>query len=505
MRTTIKTVQNAFLLGVALVLFALAVACSDSETRSKPDASQVKRESGASDAQSDSTSDAGEDAAPEDLCGGAPGQLGGTCNKQSCGSGLKCMPASTLRLPVRDRTTGKEQFVDFSSLTGKGLCSKTCTVGADDCGACGKCTAKSFIGRFLAPMSANSKQGVCALRCSRSVDGNGGCPNGYTCAPGGACLNACTSDQQCRVLADDSNGDGIAELTLDSSSEAYCNLETGLCDHPSGAVGDSCKQTTDCKAYSQCMTNQVAGNGICVREYCNEEQELACGAQEVCNVRMAALMDLNEDQLGSMCLPGCQVGQEAEALRIGKESHGDGCPIGFACLWDGVSKADDAINGGCFSTPSHNPITVATLGALCTADSDCYSPWGLGLCRFSTTSIATPGICVVAECSNYPGGTSFDGILPGVASALPVCPAGQGSCVLESDEGKPPVTTCFKSCATASDCASGLACSSPFEEGIHVCWHTCQNDAECREGSLCKRDADGVACTGTKGEPCSCR
>jgi hypothetical protein len=445
------------------------------------------------------------DAAEADTCSGAPGQLGGVCNKGKCESGLKCLPASTPTLPVRDRESGRELTVHFSSLTANGLCSKGCTVGSDDCGPCGKCTATSFVGRYLVPMADDPKQGVCTLRCTPSLDNRGGCHEGYTCAPGEVCLNACTSDQQCKVVAEDSNGDNAVELTLDSASETYCNLETGLCDHPGGAVGDSCKLSTDCKAYSQCMTNDTIGDGICVREYCSGDQALGCAVSQVCNVRMADLMDLEEEQLGSMCLPGCKVGQETKSLRIGLESHGEGCPIGFACLWDGVSKSDDPINGGCFATPSHNSIAASNLGASCKNDNECYSPWGLGVCRFSKINRGKPGMCVVGECSNYPGGSPFDGILPGVASELPICPAGQGSCVIESEAGKAPATTCFRSCASASDCATGLACASPFENGPRICWHNCSKNDECRQGSACIRDADAVACTGAKGEPCSCR
>lgn len=496
---SVRSKKATFLPWLVAVVFSYAWGCGDSTD--KPTDTSSTRDAGQRDARADSEVDAGE----TDPCSGAPGQLGGLCNKGKCESGLKCLPASTPTLPVRDRESGEQMTALFSSLTGKGLCSKTCTVGSDDCGPCARCTATSFVGRYLAAMAADPKQGVCTLKCTPSFENRGGCREGYTCAPGGVCLNSCTSDQQCKVLAEDFNGDGKVELTMDSASEAYCNLESGLCDHPSGAVGGSCKRATDCKAYSECMSKDATADGICVREYCAGDQALACAAKEVCNVRMADLMDLEEEQLGSMCLPGCKVGQEAESLRIGPESHAEGCPSGFACLWDGVSKADDSINGGCFVTPSHNSIAAPNLGALCKDNNECYSPWGLGVCRGWDKSLGKSGMCVVGECSNYPEGTSFDGILPGVTSELPICPAGQGSCIVESEAGKAPTTTCVKSCVSAADCATGFACASPFGDASRICWHSCSKNDECKDGSACIRDADAVACTGAEGELCSCR
>lgn len=473
-----STRARLFLLwgGAGLAVVSMNVsACADQETESKNQQSEIDGAVGdgaeivgdvdASRSDVDSGSAHDPDGGANGACQAELGEMGGECEQRSCKQGLLCMPEQTARIPVHQQGTGAELTVDFTMFSG-GVCSKPCLLGGEDCGPCATCSRLSFIGRYLTAISPDPFQGVCALRCEPSLADNGGCPSGYTCAPDGVCLNACTSDEQCKLFAEDLNGDGEMELVLDPDSSARCNLQTGLCDHPENEVGDACRSSADCGAYGECLTGEGEASGVCVRGFCEQVDGFACDPGQVCNVRLA---DTVEEQ-NSICLPGCKVGAESTELRLGPESHGENCPAGFACLWDGVSAVDDPLNGGCFPTPGHNSITEPNIGQLCTSHDECYSPWGLGLCEFLDTDKSLPGICVVGDCSNAEGGTSFDGILPGVPSELPICPEGQGVCIDQSAPGLAATTYCYKPCTDDEDCPGRFACSQPFLHAPRVCW-----------------------------------
>ena len=114
---------------------------------------------------------------------------------------------------------------------------------------------------------------------------------------------------------------------------------------------------------------------------------------------------------------------------------GVGCRMGYACLWAGVRAAGTTNSGGCFPG-NYNSIRTPNIGAACTMDSQCYSPYGHGLCANFGGTLS--GYCTVADCAELPG---------------TVCGSG-GDCLPTGTD----FSLCFEACITSSTCASGFTC-----------------------------------------------
>jgi hypothetical protein len=163
----------------------------------------------------------------------------------------------------------------------------------------------------------------------------------------------------------------------------------------------------------------------------------------------------------------CTVGAEDASLVFGAGGHGDTCRAGYACLYDEHLPPDSPENGEC-SPGTYNAITTPNVGAHCTMDSECWSPYGLGKCITDMMQ----NTCTVIECAGF-------------ADPAAVCGA---SNVCESIGG---FSLCLHTCATPDDCGAAiggdpsLACVALRSGGPTECWPGCQADSQCQSGHVC--------------------
>jgi hypothetical protein len=109
------------------------------------------------------------------------------------------------------------------------------------------------------------------------------------------------------------------------------------------------------------------------------------------------------------------------------------------------------------------------VGAACTDETTCYSPYGLGQCR----DFGAGNHC-----------TMFDCAAPGLGAD--VCGAGAMCASISGSD----TTLCIKECTTAMDCLAGNGCWDTTVAGIDtggatVCFPGCLEDTHCRTGQTC--------------------
>lgn len=365
-----------------------------------------------------------------------------------------------------------------------GMCGNGCDPDApDSCGSCGTCNPTVLAGR-VRYLIDETGLGVCRADCIPTRTDRGGCVRtDYACdVQSGTCMEACIDDTQCRYVA---TGTGVA---YDASSTAFCNTATGRCSVAGLATaraGDPCANDAECMDDGVCLGG--AWSGYCASLGC-AWPDLACRTGEICDhVRYPS----------GVCLDACSVGAEPVADRLGAGGHGSGCAAGFSCAWDGASAIADDPNGSCIPG-EYNAITTSNVGAPCTADSECYSPFGYGRCMFLGADDVPSGICTIDQC--YAASTGERGILPGIV-ATGVCDGASELCV-DIAAGGPARTVCLETCVSADSCAPGYACAGVLA-GVpdRVCWPNCDATDECRAGEACLAEAGG-ACG--PGELCSC-
>jgi hypothetical protein len=354
---------------------------------------------------------------------------------------------------------------------------------SDPCGACGTCIDYGLAGRIQLAVNQDG-WGACRSDCIPTRTDRGGCARtGYACEPAsGTCLEACIDDTQCRYRIDASTRQPV----FDGTSTARCNATTGRCTTQGTAgvvAGDACSDDGDCMTDGLCV-DQTRG-GYCVSLHC-QWPAFACRTGENCNERIFG----GET---SACLDACTVGAEPVEDRLGSTGQAVGCPLGFSCLWDGASSA---ATGGCFRG-NYNEITTSNVGAACTTDAECYSPFGYGECAFA--DLRATGICTIREC--FTSTDMEDGILPDIV--VPgVCDGTSELCVDFSDPAsEPPRTMCLQTCTSADQCAAGYACTAIISGGARVCWPECLTSADCPSGVSCVNESGGTCGTN---QICTC-
>ncbi len=204
-----------------------------------------------------------------------------------------------------------------------------------------------------------------------------------------------------------------------------------------GSIGDACTVGTDCQSGFAC--DKALPGGYCVAQCaggCPQDSQCATvGGQQ-------------------LCLLSCQ--------------DDTGCRQGYACK-GGVCMPPCSSDSDCTTGEScqGGVCTANGIGATCTAPSDCSS----GLCAKSL-----PGGYCTQSCDN--GKT---------------CPTGT-QCVTYG--GK---SYCFDGCAKNADCRTGYVCSNG------VCDAACSGDADCGGGEVCQNQAcvgAGVGETCASGSDC---
>jgi hypothetical protein len=402
---------------------------------------------------------------------------GGSCTG-SCSSGLTCFAERTTSTSV-DLGGGATAMLDVVAFP-SGMCSASCT-SDEDCGPCGaRCVPFVLAGR--ARLRGLAGGGVCREPCSPFSTF---CPTGYACdADVEACVEACTSDEQCRFVTVDEDGDGMEEtLRYEASTPMRCLA--GRCELPAGTIGGRCTFESDCDPGFTCLRDDrwpSSRAGRCALVGC-----LPGGCGDGVSCARVGTTDV--------CALSCSVGAEVGAEISGPSGHGSGCDPGFACEWLGAA-GDPA--GACLPA-EYNAVAAPNVGLPCARDGDCFSPWGRGFC-LRPDGAAGDGVCSVRQC--VPDGEGAPGLLPGVAvdPAL-LCDAAAGvSCV--RFDGTEERSACVRRCTAAEECVPGWACVRALGTSIRVCAPSCTTDSDCVAGGRCL-DTTSSPCA--PGLACMCR
>jgi hypothetical protein len=325
---------------------------------------------------------------------------------------------------------------------------------------------------------------ACRPNCEPSADASGCGRRFYTCDFDlRACVEGCQSDEECRLLLVDADGDGRADaLAYDDASAAECDVRTYRCTHPGsnvGRTGDPCERLDDCERDGACVqpaqtfADHRFPGGMCTKVGCDVDGRECTGDGAVC----ARLRSWSPGLLTApSCLQGCTVGAEPEADRVGTRGHGEGCRDGYRCHYNGGSGAASGVCVG----GNYNGVTEDNLGAACETEADCYSPFGLGGClQLRVGDIRAPrGTCSILDC-NVPG-------LPDE-----VC-GERGDCIGLSGD----LTFCAQRCSSAEECADGYACTDDDADPrtSRICYPACLEDEDCRkDAEICQiSPASGV-------------
>jgi hypothetical protein len=440
--------------------------------------------------------------------GGAPVGLGGTDD------------------PIRNHPDG-DAFVPTPLFPG-GYCTTSwpqpgatldqCNVRADGtdpvCGDCATCV--DIFGLDTDDNPDEFVPGFCALRCNPSLTGNE-CREGYDCELiREVCFLGCQSDDECRISREDDNGvpgiqtpydcdpdatsgdpadctpadcddpspadpDACANpelnfdhLVYDTESEAICDPATSRCvNRPStttAAGGDPCTEDSDCEPGGRCIEETDDGrwpSGSCTKDRCDLPTN-ECANGGVCD----------QSELGHFaCFQGCTLGgfdtASDPSTWVAEGVAQTTCREGYGCAWRGLDVGGAPDNGVCLPA-SYNPsVTTPNVGAACTDDSDCFSPFGHGFCI--TTEGFPEGYCSVYDCAApwFTEGTPAD---------QNVC--GEGAFCVTFDEDDPRVAFCLQECSIAEQCGDGLACTTVAADR-RGCWPTCESPEDCRVGERC--------------------
>jgi hypothetical protein len=289
---------------------------------------------------------------------------------------------------------------------------------------------------------------------------------------------ACTP-ADCATVADldacDNPGENFDNLVYDTESAAICDPATSRCtgapSDPDASGGDPCTVDSECEAEGFCIAEDPDdgswAGGSCTKFRCDIAGN-ECANDGVCQEAGVGVF---------ACFEGCTVGgydtTSEPSTWVVDGSAQDTCRDGYGCFWGGTAAGGTADNGVCLPIEYSEAVTEPNIGAACTEDSDCFSPFGNGFC---ITGDAFPeGYCSVRNCAApwFTEGTPED---------QNVC-GGDDLCV-SFDMDDPTFALCLQDCSTADDCTDGLGCIELSAGGPTACFN-CQTDAECRDGERC--------------------
>ncbi len=425
--------------------------------------------------------------------------IGSACADGSCAD-LTCLEAASARVTLVASDSSESVATDLDSFPGS-LCTTECTLGGDECGACAACVGERTLGQLIVPYefidqgSPDVPNATCRPRCIPSPTGRGDCREGFTCSPEvSACVEACQSDAECKIvdgLAANSEGK-LDRFLYNPSSNGVCSETTGRCtfvgNNEDAVAGDTCDENADCGTDGFCDT-RVRPEGYCLTLHCALDQFECSGAGETCMLRFP-------DSPTGLCLKGCVVGAEDPDKRFGPGGSGVGCPPNFSCIWDGAERPRNGLDGVCW-IGNYNRVTEPNIGARCTSNTECWSPFGYGECFGWKPDVpGSFGVCSTANCENDEFG---EGILPRFYNQS-VCPVADGNaCLVASSD--PLRKNCFRPCAEPGDCDAGLACNRQAFD-TPVCFFACHEDIDCNDGRVCRAPAGESDCT--ERNDCTC-
>jgi hypothetical protein len=406
-------------------------------------------------------------------------EVGAACTKDTdCGKGKTCDQEIAQLGTVSGAPGGQVdlslfpggsctpvRLAAYDSTGGGGSCDPSQPTGAQGCGPDGVCLPETVSGKTLVG---------CRHACEPSATESGCSRTGYTCDFGShACVEGCRSDTECRVLLQDTNGDGQADsASYDRASDAVCSAKTGRCEHPAGAQapGQSCGRDDDCEADGICITagsgpaGQFFPGGFCSKVGCDIAGR-ECQGGNVCE---ALRPWLSETETNPICLARCTVGAEPAELQLGTNGHAEGCRAGYRCHYNGGNGAESGVCVG----GNYNAVTKNDIGSACQLNSDCYSPFGIGRCLSYglPNNASSGGICTILDCN-----------VPGLPKDL--CGSGNECVASQTDQA-----FCAHNCAKASECPAGFACfdDDGDTDTAKICYPICEADVDCRASEHCK-------------------
>ncbi len=424
--------------------------------------------------------------------------------------------------PIRSHPDGEETFIPTPRFPGgycttswpeEGATLEQCNVRSSAldsvCGDCAVCI--DIFGSDTEENTESFVPGFCARRCSPSLTSNE-CRSGYECLlTEEACFIGCQSHDECRIRREETNGipgiqtpsdcgtepaactpsdcgdpsparpeacatpelnfDGLA---YDTASAATCDPATSRCVNrpstPTAAGGDPCTEDSDCEPGGRCIAESDDGSwvgGTCTKDRCDLPGN-ECANGGVCD----------RNSLGYFaCFEGCTVGGFDTASDpsswVGEGVAQSTCRDGYGCYWSGLAPGGEAANGVCLPLEYNPAVTTPNVGAPCTEDANCFSPFGLGFCLLEPG--LSEGHCSVSNCA-APWFTE------GPPADQNIC--GDGALCVSLDEGDPTFALCLQECSMAEDCGAGLGCVelAPDRRG---CWFACDTSADCRLGERC--------------------
>lgn len=460
-------------LALLVGLLSLSIsACSDDDPDASDDAgvdgAVAETDGGESDA--GAAADGGSDAGSEPF---------GPCETdKDCPDGTFCDPeiARELELPGSPSGAIDQALFPGGSCSPKplvtagsaGACDSTLPQPSQGCGTNGACVLEAIDQDIFA---------ACRPACEPSAADSGCERPGYTCDFGlSACIEGCRSDAECRVQLMDGDRDGAYDsIGYDGDSQATCDARTARCTHPGAAsveTGSACERLDDCASDGQCLQGGAAAGlqfpgGYCTVVGCDVPGRECQGDSAVCEPLRPLLAN---SASASFCLTGCEVGAEPEEARLGADGHGSGCRPGYRCHYNGGAGAESGVCVG----GVYNDITTNNIGDACSADSECYSPFGLARClRYTATAAgiqAPSGMCTLLDCN-----------APGIPSD--VCGA-RAECITFTRD----VTFCIPNCGSPDECADGFACTDDDGDpsSPRVCYPACSAASDCRNGQRCQ-------------------
>lgn len=330
-------------------------------------------------------------------------------------------------------------------------------------------------------------------------DLNCGCREGYRCdMVKKVCVDGCSNDRECCERWWDLNANGTREpeeVVLKSGCTNYCDdIPAGICQTTYACVNNGdlsgywsgpCEGDAWCPPDGRCMDEfhyrDVATGaprfpgGLCVKDACDLVGR-GCGDYG----GQCANLGLVTAPLWT-CVGSCHFGRNpADADYECRTLPGQeqACYPVEPEVW--LDPPTDGVDGFCW--PGNFPGGSHSVGAACSADADCFSPYGVGFCRnnqYPPSPSYCSAVCNRTAAEDY----SICGGDDGTGTASGVCLG----------------DTCFESCDTpggmlgANGCTlPGMACymihlfSDVYKDGASAlpagaCLPACLGDAWCEE------------------------
>lgn len=420
----------------------------------------------------------------------APAQCGGSgqnlCQRQSVGN--RCLQACDANNCCPLGTSCQLVGGLSQCVPDKNVCEDVTCTSDQDCGPGEGCQ-----GGVCRPKPVQASPQLCK-KCATDADCGTGICTGYTdgkyCTMPCVAENFCPSGYTCQVVSGKSQ-------CVSTTKECKCAVNTdchtgfvcqsGVCQKQGGGkYGDACSSSRPCAAAYSCVQSQ-SGNvciQLCEGDFANGQPGAACGANGSCSA-------------GSQCY-GLQ-------------------GIGYACLQACTSDSSCQNGGSCQRLGS---VSLC----ICQADSDCKNGTvcnnslvqSFGQCapkNTKPTQCEAGYACTYSGSSNYclpapsqEAGQECGGTLRCKAGHFCAQTEGGGYvCIRECNSNtdcQPEGGSCFQSSGysfcncNSSACSPGYVCKAISSRNKVCTKNSCQSDADCGDGMICKNSQCEKPATG---------